>query len=74
MTTILLTGATGYIGSHTWLALAAAGYDVVGVDDFSNSAPQVLDRLEVLLGRTPCFEQANVCDKAAMTALMQRHA
>ena len=34
MTTILLTGATGYIGSHTWLALLAAGYDVVGVDDF----------------------------------------
>jgi UDP-glucose 4-epimerase len=45
MATILLTGATGYIGSHTWLALAAAGYDVVGVDDFRNSSPQVLERL-----------------------------
>ena len=37
--TILLTGATGYIGSHTWLALLQAGFDVVGVDNFSNSSP-----------------------------------
>ena len=35
--TVLLTGATGYIGSHTWLALQAAGYRVVGADNFSNS-------------------------------------
>ena len=37
---ILLTGATGYIGSHTWLALHDAGFHVVGVDDFSNSSPR----------------------------------
>ena len=35
---VLLTGATGYIGSHTWLDLLAAGYRVIGVDDFSNSS------------------------------------
>jgi UDP-glucose 4-epimerase len=73
MPTILLTGATGYIGSHTWLALAAAGHEVVGVDDFSNSSPQVLERLQQLLGHAPRFERANVCDAAAMAALMQRH-
>ena len=73
MATILLTGAAGYIGSHTWLALAAAGYDVVGVDDFRNSSPQVLERLQDLLGHAPRFERANVCDGAAMAALMQRH-
>ena len=73
MSTILLTGATGYIGSHTWLSLAAAGYAVIGVDDFSNSSPQVLDRLQTLLGHTPRFERANVCDAAAMGALLQRH-
>ena len=39
---ILLTGATGYIASHTWLALEAAGYRVAGIDDFSNSSPEVL--------------------------------
>jgi len=73
MPTVLLTGATGYIGSHTWLALAAAGFDVVGVDDFSNSSPRVLDRLAELLGRAPKFERANVRDAGAIAALLQRH-
>ena len=73
MPTILLTGATGYIGSHTWLALAAAGFEVLGVDDFSNSSPQVLERLHVLLGHVPQFERASVCDAAAMAALLRRH-
>ena len=71
---ILLTGATGYIASHTWLALWAAGYDVLGVDDFSNSSPEVLNRLQHLGGRTPVFEQADVCDSAAMRSLFERHA
>jgi UDP-glucose 4-epimerase len=70
---ILLTGATGYIASHTWLALWAAGYDVIGVDDFSNSSPEVLNRLQRLGGRTPLFERADVCDSAAMLSLFKRH-
>ena len=73
MTQILLTGATGYIGSHTWLALLAAGFDVVGVDDFSNSSPEVLNRLRELSGQTPVFERADVNDAAAMDAVFQRH-
>ena len=73
MPTILLTGATGYIASHTWLALQAAGFDVVGVDDFSNSSPKVLERLAGIAGRTPVFEQADVCDAAAMEAVFRRH-
>jgi UDP-glucose 4-epimerase len=72
-TTVLLTGATGYIGSHTWLALLRAGFDVVGVDDFSNSSPVVLERLHELSGRAPVFERADVCDGAAMDALFARH-
>lgn len=72
--TILLTGATGYIASHTWLALWKAGFDVVGVDDFSNSSPKVLERLAQLGGRSPRFEQANVCDASAMSAVLDRHA
>jgi UDP-glucose 4-epimerase len=72
-TTILLTGAAGYIASHTWLALQAAGYSVVGVDDFSNSSPEVLQRLRKLSGQQPVFERADVCDAAAMEALFQRH-
>lgn len=70
---ILLTGATGYIASHTWLALWAAGYDVIGVDDFSNSSPEVLNRLQRLGGRTPTFERADVCDSATMRSLFERH-
>jgi UDP-glucose 4-epimerase len=71
--TVLLTGATGYIASHTWLALQAAGFRVVGVDDFSNSSPEVLNRLRDLSGQAPVFERANVCDAAAMEALFERH-
>jgi len=70
---ILLTGATGYIGSHTWLALLAAGFEVVGLDDFSNSSPVVLERLAELSGRPPQFERADVCDAAAMEAVFARH-
>jgi UDP-glucose 4-epimerase len=71
--TVLLTGATGYIASHTWLALLQAGFDVVGVDDFSNSSPEVLNRLRELAGVAPLFERANVCDAAAVAALFERH-
>lgn len=71
--TVLLTGAAGYIGSHTWLALLAAGFDVVGLDDFSNSSPEVIRRLGELSGQTPVFERSNVCDAAALEAVFQRH-
>ena len=71
--TILLTGACGYIGSHTWVALAQAGFDVVGVDDFSNSSPDVLPRLQRLIGQAPVFEQVNVCNAAALDAVFARH-
>ena len=67
--TIVLTGATGYIGSHTWLALLAAGYGVVGIDDFSNSSSEVLERIERLAGARPVFERADVCDKPALNRL-----
>ncbi|WP_343604284.1 UDP-glucose 4-epimerase GalE [Roseateles sp.] len=71
--TILLTGATGYIASHTWLALQAAGYRVVGVDNFSNSSPKVLDRLAELSGQTPLFEKLDVCDDAALDAVFNEY-
>jgi UDP-glucose 4-epimerase len=70
--TVLLTGATGYIASHTWLALLGAGYEVVGIDDFSNSSPEVLNRLRELSGRAPEFERASVCDAAALEAVFGR--
>ena len=73
MPTILLTGATGYIASHTWLSLLDAGFEVVGLDDFSNSSPEVLNRLQRLSDSKPVFERANVCDSVAMNAVFERH-
>ncbi|WP_422017451.1 UDP-glucose 4-epimerase GalE [Roseateles sp.] len=72
-TTILLTGAAGYIASHTWLALQQAGYRVVGVDNFANSSPVVLERLAELAGAPIEFERADVCDAAAMDEIFSRH-
>jgi UDP-glucose 4-epimerase len=66
---VLLTGATGFIGSHTWLGLLEAGFEVVGLDNFCNSAPEVLNRLRRLSGREPAFVQADVCDAAALQAV-----
>ena len=70
---VLLTGATGYIGSHTWLALLADGLDVVGVDNFSNSSAEVLNRLQTLSGSKPVFEQVDVRDTAALGGVFARH-
>jgi UDP-glucose 4-epimerase len=70
---ILLTGATGYIGSHTWLALLEAGLDVVGVDNFANSSPKVLERLAELASCTPVFERVDVCDTDSLQAVFERH-
>ena len=69
---VLLTGAAGFIGSHTWLALLAAGFRVVGLDDFSNSSPEVLARLKTLSGTTPDFVRADVRDGAALDAVFTR--
>jgi UDP-glucose 4-epimerase len=69
---ILLTGAAGYIASHTWIALREAGFEVLGVDNFVNSSPKVLDRLAGLLGERPRFEQLDVCDTERLSALLQR--
>ena len=73
MTTILLTGAAGYIASHTWLALQQAGYRVVGVDNFANSSPVVLERLAELARAPIEFERADVCDAAALDEVFSRH-
>jgi UDP-glucose 4-epimerase len=70
--TVLLTGASGYIGSHTWLALAHAGFHVIGIDNFSNSSPPVLERLRTLGGAAPEFMRADVGDAAALDAVFAR--
>ncbi|MFI6427677.1 UDP-glucose 4-epimerase GalE [Promicromonospora sp. NPDC050880] len=59
---VLVSGGAGYIGSHTVLALIAAGHDVVVVDDFSNSKPTVQGRLEALAGRAVPFHAFDLTD------------
>ncbi|MCR5635750.1 MAG: UDP-glucose 4-epimerase GalE [Clostridiales bacterium] len=66
---ILCTGGAGYIGSHTCVELANAGYDVVIADNFSNSKPEVLNRLEELCGKRPAFYQIDVADREALDKL-----
>lgn len=66
MPAVLLTGATGYIASHTWLALQEAGFDVVGIDNLVNSSARVLPRLQQLSGREPVFVQGDVRDAEAL--------
>lgn len=69
---ILLTGATGYIASHTWLALLAAGYHVTGIDNFSNSSPKVLERLARLTDAPLNFQEADIQDARALADVMAR--
>ena len=60
---ILVTGGTGYIGSHTVIELVNAGYEVVIADNLSNSKLCVLDRLETILGKRPKFVKCELCNK-----------
>ena len=71
--TVLLTGGAGYIGSHTYVALVHAGYSPVILDDFSNSQPAVLGRLEDLTGHAASCERGNVLDTAFVEDVLQRY-
>ena len=66
---ILLTGGAGYIGSHTCVELLEAGYDVVVVDNYVNSQPEAIRRVEKITGKTVKVYEADVCDAAAMENL-----
>ena len=70
---ILLTGGAGYIGSHTFVALREAGFEPVILDNFSNSHPAVLDRLEKITGRRPLLERGDVLDTPWVEEVLRRH-
>ncbi len=72
-TTILLTGGAGYIGSHTYVALVEAGYQPLILDDFSNSDPEVLQRLQQITGSEVLCQRGNARDRATLEALLTQH-
>ena len=73
MSSILVTGGAGYIGSHTVVELLNAGHQVVIVDNLCNSSAKVLDRLEALAGKNFSFVQADVRDGAALDRIFAEH-
>lgn len=70
---ILVTGGTGFIGSHTTVELQQAGYDVVIVDNLSNSNADVVDGIEQITGIRPAFEKVDCCDKQALEAVFAKY-
>lgn len=73
MSKILVTGGTGYIGSHTVVELYNAGYDVIIVDDLSNSELAILDQIEKITGKKPECEIFDLCDEDKLKDFLLRH-
>ena len=64
--TILVTGGTGFIGSHTVVELLNAGYDVVIADNLCNSKIEVIDRIQKITNKRPAFYKLDLLDSAAL--------
>jgi UDP-glucose 4-epimerase len=73
MARILVTGGTGYIGSHTVVELVQQGYDVVIVDNLSNSDKNMLDGIAAIIGKQPEFHQVDCNDAAALSSVMDAY-
>lgn len=73
MSKILVTGGTGYIGSHTVVELFNAGYEVVIVDNLSNSELAILDQIEKITGKKPKCEIFDLCDEGLVKDFVLRH-
>jgi len=73
MSNILVTGGTGYIGSHTAIELLKAGHEVFIIDDLSNSTIESLDRIEKLAGKRPIFEKFKLRDSAKVNDFFEEY-
>lgn len=69
---VLVTGGTGYIGSHTVVQLINRGYDVVIVDNYCNSKPEVLNRIYKITGKKPVFYELSVQDEEELRKVFER--
>ena len=70
---LLVTGGTGYIGSHTVVELQAAGYEVIIIDDLSNSSAEVIDKIEKISGIRPAFEKFNLQDLNKLESFFEKY-
>ncbi|MEG0076707.1 MAG: UDP-glucose 4-epimerase GalE [Anaerorhabdus sp.] len=73
MKTILVTGGTGYIGSHTCVELIKAGYDVIVLDNLYNSKEVVLDRIETITGKKPKFYEVDILDREGLDKVFKEN-
>ncbi len=71
--TILITGVTGYIGSHTWCALLAAGYNVIGLDNLCNSVAEVVGCVAEITQTKPYFVEGDVRDTNFLSTLFSKY-
>lgn len=70
---IIVTGGTGYIGSHTVVELIQHGFDVLIIDNLSNSSKSVLDGIEKITGTKPLFYQQDLCDYDGLKSILNNH-
>ncbi len=73
MQKIFITGCTGYIGSHTCVELLEKGYEIVGLDNFSNSKPIVLDKIKEITGKEIKFYEGNMLDKKLLQKIFKEN-
>ncbi|MDQ9169890.1 UDP-glucose 4-epimerase GalE [Oxalobacteraceae bacterium R-40] len=70
---VLVTGGTGYIGSHTCVELMSCGHDVVIIDNLSNSKQSVLERVRRITGKSPAFHQVDIRDQAGLEEIFRKY-
>jgi len=70
---ILVTGGAGYIGSHTCVLLLEAGYDVVVLDNLSNSSPKSIGRVEKITGKKIKFYECDILDKNGIRKIFKEN-
>ncbi len=73
MRKILVTGGTGYIGSHTVVELQKSGFEPVIIDNLSNSNAKIVDLIARITGRKPLFEKLDMCDLPALQSFFEKH-
>jgi len=70
---ILVSGGTGYIGSHTCVELLNSGYDVIIFDNLSNSKEETVDKIEKITGKRPKFYKADMCNKGDLEKIFSEN-